>query len=119
MGATPMSGMHHPQQIARLVDPARRERPAHLPTATAAIAEGTEPMTTWRAPVFFDAAGRRAAMVTTRGTVRAEPDDDTSSRADRSFVASREWRSDDGFFDIGEIVAWILIYEEDGQRGKD
>ncbi len=28
MGATPMSGMHHPQQIARLVDPARRERPA-------------------------------------------------------------------------------------------
>ncbi len=43
----------------------------------------------------------------------------TSSRADRSFVASREWRSDDEFFDIGEIVAWILIYEEDGQRGKD
>ncbi len=43
----------------------------------------------------------------------------TSSRGDRSFVASREWRSDDGFFDIGEIVAWILIYEEDGQRGKD
>ncbi len=27
--------------------------------------------------------------------------------------------SDDGFFDIGEIVACILIYEEDGQRGKD
>ncbi len=58
-------------------------------------------------------------MVTARGTVRAEPDGDTSSRADRSFVASREWRSDDEFFDIGEIVAWILIYEEDGQRGKD
>jgi hypothetical protein len=54
-----------------------------------------------------------------RGTVRAEPDGDTSSRADRSFVASREWRSDDGFFDIGEIVACILIYEEYGQRGKD
>ncbi len=90
MGATPMSGMHHPQQIARLVDPARRERPAHLQTATAAIAEGTEPMTTWRAPVFFDAAGRRAAIVTTRGTVRAEPDDDPSSRADCSFAASRE-----------------------------
>ena len=58
-------------------------------------------------------------MVTARGTVRSEPDADTSSRADRSFVASREWRSDDGFFAIGEIVAWILIYEEDGQRGKD
>ncbi len=58
-------------------------------------------------------------MVTARGTVRAEPDGDSSSRADRSFVASREWRSDDGLFDIGEIVAWILIYEEDGQRGKD
>ena len=58
-------------------------------------------------------------MVTARGTVRAEPDADTSSRADRSFVASREWRSDDRSFDIGEIVAWILIYEEDGQRGKD
>ena len=58
-------------------------------------------------------------MVTARGTVRAEPDDDTSSRADCSFAASREWPSDGGFFDIGEIVAWILIYEEDGQRGKD
>ncbi len=58
-------------------------------------------------------------MVTACGTVRAELDGDTSSRADRSFVASREWRSDDEFFDIGEIVAWILIYEEDGQRGKD
>jgi len=57
MGATPMSGMHHPQQIARLVDPARRERPAHLQTATAAIAEGTEPMTTWRAPVFLTLLG--------------------------------------------------------------
>ncbi len=58
-------------------------------------------------------------MVTARGTVRAEPDDDILSRADRSFAASREWPSDDGFFDIGEIVAWNLIYEEDGQRGKD
>ncbi len=34
-------------------EPARRERPAHLQTAKAAIAEGTEPMTTWRAPGFF------------------------------------------------------------------
>ncbi len=76
-------------------------------------------MTTWRVPGFFDAAGRRTAMVAARGTVRAEPDGDTLSRADRSFVASREWRSDDGFFDIGEIVAWILNYEEDGQRRKD
>ena len=29
-GHTSMLGMHHPQQIARLVEPARRERPAHL-----------------------------------------------------------------------------------------
>ncbi len=58
-------------------------------------------------------------MVTARGTVRAEPDDDTSSRADRSFAASRERPSDDGFFDIGEIVAWNLIYEEDGHGGMD
>ncbi len=58
-------------------------------------------------------------MVTARGIVRAEPDGDTSSRADRSFVASREWRPDDGSFDIDEIVSCILIYEEDGQRGKD
>ncbi len=58
-------------------------------------------------------------MVTARGTVRAEPDDDTSSRVDRSFAASREWPSDNGFFDIGEIVAWNLIYEEDGHGGMD
>ena len=35
------------------LEPARRERLAHLQTAKAAIAEGTEPMTTWRAPGFF------------------------------------------------------------------
>ena len=73
MGATPMSGMHHPQQIARLVDPARRERPAHLQTATAAIAEGTEPMTTWRAPVFFDAAGLHIPMIATGYSDRSRP----------------------------------------------
>ncbi len=64
---------------------------------------------------LFDAAGRRAAMVTARGTVRAEPDDDTSSRADRSFAASREWPSDDGFFDIGEIVAWLSSTRRTGK----
>jgi hypothetical protein len=38
---------------------------------------------------------------------------------DGGFAANREWRSDDGFFDTGEIVAWIFTREEDGKRGKD
>jgi NAD(P)-dependent dehydrogenase (short-subunit alcohol dehydrogenase family) len=54
-----------------------------------------------------------------REAVRAELAGDTSSRCDHAFVASRQWCSDGGFFDIGEIVAWILAYEDKGQRGKD
>jgi NAD(P)-dependent dehydrogenase (short-subunit alcohol dehydrogenase family) len=61
----------------------------------------------------------QARLKAIRETLRAELAGDTSSRADRSFAAARAWRSDDGFFDVGEIVAWILSYEEEGQRGKD
>lgn len=51
--------------------------------------------------------------------VRAELDGETSSRHDREFAASREWLSDEEFFDIGEIVAWIFTYEDQGRRGKN
>ncbi|MDF1500458.1 MAG: hypothetical protein P1P76_08315 [Anaerolineales bacterium] len=43
---------------------------------------------------------------------------ETSSRYDRSYPAVRNWKDDDRF-DIGEIVGWLFIHEEDGRRGKD
>jgi hypothetical protein len=30
----------------------------------------------------------------------------------------REWVDDDAF-DVGEIVGWLFIHEEQGRRGKD
>lgn len=61
----------------------------------------------------------QARLETIRETVDAELAADSSSHCDRSFAASRAWRDDATFFDIGEIVAWILSYEERGKRGKD
>lgn len=43
--------------------------------------------------------------------------DITSSELDRAFPSAREWTEDHGF-DIGEIVGWIFINEEGGQREK-
>ncbi|MGD2163276.1 MAG: hypothetical protein PVI81_04610 [Anaerolineales bacterium] len=43
---------------------------------------------------------------------------ETSSRYDRTYSAMREWETND-HFDVGEIVGWLFIYEEDGRRGKD
>lgn len=43
---------------------------------------------------------------------------DTSSRHDRTYPAMREWQDDDRF-DVGEVVGWLFIHEEDGRRGKD
>ena len=42
---------------------------------------------------------------------------DTSSNADRVYPSMRRWSSDDSF-DIGEMVAWISLHEEEGRRGK-
>ncbi|MFO1429359.1 MAG: hypothetical protein U1F76_04350 [Candidatus Competibacteraceae bacterium] len=54
-----------------------------------------------------------------RAMVRTELSGETSSRYDRSYRASREWLPDDDSFEVGEIVAWVLSYEEQGRRGKD
>ncbi|MEA3278632.1 MAG: polysaccharide biosynthesis protein [Pseudomonadota bacterium] len=51
-------------------------------------------------------------------TLRTELHSDSSSRSERSFTASRKWHAEKGFFDIGEIAAWIMTYEEQGGRGK-
>jgi hypothetical protein len=45
-------------------------------------------------------------------------DDDTSSRYDRFHPALRMWTNDDTFH-IGEVAAWVSIYEDHGRRGKD
>ncbi len=54
-----------------------------------------------------------------RAMVHTELSGETSSRYDRSYRASREWLPEDDSFDVGEIVAWVLSYEEQGRRGKD
>lgn len=54
-----------------------------------------------------------------RTMVRTELSGETSSRYDRNYRASREWLPEDDSFDVGEIVAWVLSYEEQGRRGKD
>jgi hypothetical protein len=53
-----------------------------------------------------------------RNTLHTELESDSSSRSARSFTASRKWRTETGFFDIGEMAAWIMSNEEQGQRGK-
>lgn len=40
--------------------------------------------------------------------------DDTSSRGDRNFAASRNWLAEDEALDVGEVVAWIFNREEQG-----
>ncbi len=53
-----------------------------------------------------------------RDMLRQEVGEDTSSLHDRTFASSRAWYAEGGDFDIGEVVAWILNTEEQGQRGK-
>ncbi len=50
--------------------------------------------------------------------LRAEVDSDSSSRHDRLFSVSRDWRSDEVLPPIGEMVAWIFVYEDKGGRDK-
>ncbi len=52
-------------------------------------------------------------------TIREELSGDTSSHYDRNYPTSREWNPDDLRFDIGELVGWLLITEDQGRRGKD
>jgi NAD(P)-dependent dehydrogenase (short-subunit alcohol dehydrogenase family) len=61
----------------------------------------------------------QARLETIREVVYGEMDSDTSSRHDRSFADSRAWRAEEGFFDIGEIAAWVFAHEDKGRRGKD
>jgi NAD(P)-dependent dehydrogenase (short-subunit alcohol dehydrogenase family) len=44
---------------------------------------------------------------------------DSSSRSPLGLTAGPDWSSDTGSLDVGEIVAWILIHEDQGLRGKD
>jgi hypothetical protein len=43
---------------------------------------------------------------------------DTSSRLDRAYPSTVAWRDDDTF-NVGEIVGWLFIHQERGQRGKE
>jgi len=43
---------------------------------------------------------------------------ESSSRHDRVYPSLRDWVDDDRF-DIGEMVAWISINEDEGRRGKE
>lgn len=43
---------------------------------------------------------------------------ESSSRHDRVYPSLRDWVEDDRF-DIGEMVAWISINEDEGRRGKE
>ena len=45
-------------------------------------------------------------------------DGDTSSRHDRFHPSLQTWKNDDNFY-IGEITAWVAMFEDDGRRGKD
>jgi NAD(P)-dependent dehydrogenase (short-subunit alcohol dehydrogenase family) len=54
-----------------------------------------------------------------RGQAQAERGGDTSSRLDHLFAVTGEAPSGPAFFDIGAIVAWIFIHEDQGRRYKD
>jgi hypothetical protein len=66
-----------------------------------------ENMSRWQA--------RLQAIKTATGVVL---EGDTSSRYDRTYSAMRQWKDDDRF-DVGEIVGWLFIHEEQGRRAKD
>ncbi len=53
-----------------------------------------------------------------RAMLKEESAGDSSSRYNRGYPSLRTWAADDKF-DIGEMVAWISINEEEGRRGKD
>ena len=53
-----------------------------------------------------------------RKDVRIELEDEPSSRHDRDFTQSHAGLAEVDFLDLGEIVAWILVNEDQGRRGK-
>jgi len=58
-------------------------------------------------------------LLAIRATIQSERADDTSSRHDRNFHASRSWSHADDGFDIAQIVAWIFNIEDQGARSKN
>jgi NAD(P)-dependent dehydrogenase (short-subunit alcohol dehydrogenase family) len=52
------------------------------------------------------------------GMVKEQLAGETSSRFDRGYPSLRKWVEDDRF-EIGEMVAWVSINEDEGRRGKD
>ncbi|MDH3770989.1 MAG: hypothetical protein OET79_08395 [Nitrospirota bacterium] len=60
----------------------------------------------------------RERFLSIRAMMGDELSGDTSSRYDRGLTASSGWHVEDDSFNIGEVVAWIFTWEEQGQRGK-
>ena len=50
--------------------------------------------------------------------IMTELADDSSSRPDRIFTISPRWHTEKELPPIGEMIAWILIHEDNGARGK-
>jgi hypothetical protein len=53
-----------------------------------------------------------------RQSLQGEFDGDSSSHHDRVYPASQQWQLKDDSFRIGELVAFIMTYEEGGKRLK-
>lgn len=49
--------------------------------------------------------------------VERQLDGDSSSRYDRTYRTARRWQARDTF-DIGEVVGWLFVHEENGERMK-
>jgi hypothetical protein len=49
--------------------------------------------------------------------VKDQIEGDSSSRHNRDYPSLRKWMQDDAF-EIGEMVAWVSINEDEGLRGK-
>lgn len=60
----------------------------------------------------------QARLKAVQAAMQCEAQADTSSHYDRNFSASRQWLTEEGTFDPGEVVAWIFNTEEAGSRGK-
>ena len=61
----------------------------------------------------------RRRFVSIWAMIGGERRGDTSSRYDRWLTASSEEHVEDRSFNVGEVVAWIFTWEEQGQRGKN
>lgn len=53
-----------------------------------------------------------------RAMLKEQSSGESSSRFDRGYPSLRKWLAEDKF-EIGELVAWVSINEEQGRRGKD